>query len=190
MCDVENSRCDGATKSRSTTPVKKSIVWTAAAVAAVGFAVPAFAAISAPGHIRQIAPTPVVSVDQPDGTISTVDDSATSVSLASLPDETDSSTANSVEDISGNCDEAEHATDAECVAVDAGVPGTSTPGDDVSGNCDEAEHANDPSCTGAASDDNSGKGSSNSGSSDSSDSSGSSGSGHGSDDSGHGGGDG
>ena len=183
--------------------MKKSIVWTAAAVAAVGFAVPAFAAISAPSHIRQIAPTPVVSVDPPDATLSTVDDSATSVSVASLPDDTVVSIVNSVEDVSGNCDEAEHANDAECAGVNAEVPGTSTPGDDVSGNCDEAEHATDPSCTGAASDDNSGKGSSNSGSSgsgtsgsdDSSSSSGHGGddsgsnSGHGSDDSGHGGGD-
>jgi len=177
--------------------VKKSIVWTAAAVAAVGFGVPAFAAISSPGEIRQIAPTPVVSVDPPDITESSVDDSTTSVSLV-----TSSSPPISVEDVSGNCDEAEHANDAACTGVNAaGAPESSTANsvEDVSGNCDEAEHANDPSCagSGAPSNDNSGRGSSNSGSDNSgSDNSGrGSNSGHGnddsgSDDSGHGGGDG
>ena len=176
--------------------MKKSIVWTAAAVAAVGFGVPAFAAMSGPSHIRQIAPTPVVSVEAPDGTMPNSDDSTTIASLASLPDQSSSSTPNSVEDISGNCDEAEHANDAACAGLNA-APGTSTPNsvEDVSGNCDEAEHANDPSCTGGATDDNSGKGSSNSGSNNDDNSGRGSNSGHGgddsgSDDSGHGGNDG
>jgi hypothetical protein len=85
-----------------------------------------------------------VSVDQPDVTESSVDDSTTSVSLV-----TSSSTPSSVGDISGNCDEAEHANDAACAGLNAArAPETSTPNsvEDVSGNCDEAEHANDPSC--------------------------------------------
>jgi hypothetical protein len=79
-------------------------------------------------------------------------------------------------DVSGPCDEAEHANDPECagplIPEDDGTP---TPGDDdnrggdrndrfdsgldISGPCDEAEHANDPRCTGDAVDgDNSGPG--------------------------------
>jgi len=82
--------------------------------------------------------------------------------------------ANTVVDVKGPCDEAEHANDPEC-------PGAQVPednnadeqgedanddrgrgrdhaeddsvadnqGEDISGPCDEAEHANDPSCTGA-----------------------------------------
>ncbi len=69
-------------------------------------------------------------------------------------------TTTTVEDISGPCDEAEHANDPRCVGGndrddharghrghgdddevhDAGI------GEDVSGPCDEAEHANDPRC--------------------------------------------
>jgi hypothetical protein len=168
--------------------VKKSAIWTTAAIAAVGFGVPAFAAIAAPGPIRQIAPTPVVSVDKPDNTIVSISPD-TIVTLASLPDDTVNSTASSVEDISGNCDEAEHANDAACVGVNApGVTEVSTPNsvEDVSGNCDEAEHATDPNCTGSgtAVDDNSGPGSDDSGHNATDDNSGR-GSG-GSDDSGHG----
>ena len=56
------------------------------------------------------------------------------------------------EDISGPCDEAEHANDPRCAGV---APATTTTvggddeaGEDISGPCDEAEHANDPRCTG------------------------------------------
>ncbi len=144
--------------------MKKSIVWTAAAVAAVGFGVPAFAAMSGPSQIRQIAPTPVVSVDAPDNTVA--DDSSSSVSV-SLPDDTSSSIVSSVEDVSGNCDEAEHANDPECT-------GGATAGDDNSG------PGSDNSGSGNSGDDSSGRsGNSGHGSDDS-----------GSDDSGHGGSDG
>ena len=61
------------------------------------------------------------------------------------------------EDISGPCDEAEHANDPRCTGI---APATTTTvgdadeaGEDVSGPCDEAEHANDPRCTGAQADD-------------------------------------
>jgi hypothetical protein len=72
-------------------------------------------------------------------------------------------------DISGPCDEVEHANDPRCT----GAPGVrddddapATGGVDISGPCDEAEHANDPRCTGAPTGDrvdNSGPGSMNSG---------------------------
>jgi hypothetical protein len=55
-------------------------------------------------------------------------------------------------DISGPCDEAEHANDPRCAGVQvprgaAGAP-TPQPGVDISGPCDEAEHIGDPRCTG------------------------------------------
>ena len=95
--------------------MKKSIVWTAAAVAAVGFGVPAFAAISEPEHLRRIAPTPVVSVDQPDDTVSTSDDSTTSVSVG----EPAGDTVNDCEQRRGHQRQlrrGRHANDADCAA--------------------------------------------------------------------------
>ncbi|HET8820347.1 MAG TPA: hypothetical protein VFM57_02295 [Thermoleophilaceae bacterium] len=77
-------------------------------------------------------------------------------------------------DISGPCDEAEHANDPRCTGQ-APAAGSQAPaaGVDISGPCDEAEHANDPRCAGAAvgdddrhgdgDDDNSGPGSASSG---------------------------
>jgi hypothetical protein len=68
-------------------------------------------------------------------------------------------------DISGPCDEAEHAKDPRCAGVRAPTPSAGG-GVDISGPCDEAEHANDPRCTGAGGAgrvDNSGPGSLNSG---------------------------
>jgi hypothetical protein len=63
-------------------------------------------------------------------------------------------------DISGPCDEAEHANDPRCTGVTVPGAGTTTGDDalDISGPCDEAEHANDPRCTGAAPADSSGPG--------------------------------
>lgn len=69
-------------------------------------------------------------------------------------------------DISGPCDEAEHANDPRCagVTVPPALP-TRPTAIDISGPCDEAEHANDPRCTGAGGGrkDNSGPGSASSG---------------------------
>ena len=75
-------------------------------------------------------------------------------------------------DISGPCDEAEHANDPRCTGAQAPAPRVDddapATGVDISGPCDEAEHANDPRCTGAPVGgqervDNSGPGSVNSG---------------------------
>ena len=75
-------------------------------------------------------------------------------------------------DISGPCDEAEHANDPRCRGAQAPRPAHAPAppaGVDVPGPCDEAEHANDPRCTGAGVPDdgggldNSGPGSANSG---------------------------
>ena len=94
-----------------------------------------------------------------------VRDDATSTS------ETDSGPAKAVSrrakktggDVSGPCDEAEHANDPRCAGrVRPEKRGATTTvrgaGEDVSGPCDEAEHANDPRCTGAAPADDSGRG--------------------------------
>jgi hypothetical protein len=51
-------------------------------------------------------------------------------------------------DVSGPCDEAEHANDPRCMGVQA-PPQPAGGGVDVSGPCDEAEHTNEPRCTGA-----------------------------------------
>ena len=101
--------------------MKKSLIWTTAGIAAVGFGVPAYAAISSPHEVKQIAPTPVVTVPTTDdsATVTSLDDSKVTVvsTPATLPtiSLTVNSTSNSVEDVSGNCDEAEHANDAVCV---------------------------------------------------------------------------
>ena len=66
-------------------------------------------------------------------------------------------------DISGPCDEAEHANDPRCTGVtvpdadDDDNRDDDEPGD-ISGPCDEAEHANDPRCTGEQPADSSGPG--------------------------------
>jgi len=68
-------------------------------------------------------------------------------------------------DISGPCDEAEHANDPRCAGVTVPRAAAGVGGVDISGPCDEAEHVNDPRCTGAAGarSDNSGPGSAHSG---------------------------
>ena len=62
-------------------------------------------------------------------------------------------------DISGPCDEAEHANDPRCTGGTPTTPARADdrrePGEDVRGPCDEVEHADDPRCMGgtAATDD-------------------------------------
>ncbi len=92
---------------------------------------------------------------------------ALSVAAVALPGSPFDDSPSTSGDISGNCDEAEHANDVECGGTGAvsdddnsstlsGDDSPSTPGD-ISGNCDEAEHANDVECggTGAVSGDDS-----------------------------------
>ena len=138
--------------------MKKSVIWTTAGIAAVGFGVPAYAAISSPHQVEQIAPTPALTVPttEDSATVTSLDDSK--VTVVSAPDSlptinlTVNSTSNSVEDVSGNCDEAEHANDAACAGTATSVDddATSNSVEDVSGKCDEAEHANDAACAGGA----------------------------------------
>jgi hypothetical protein len=108
------------------------------------------------------------------------------------PDVALRSTTSTAEDISGPCDEAEHASDPRCAAgvgrvdddrrrdhpEDDAIDDDVVEDDggvieDISGPCDEAEHAADPECAGVATaaavgdddgfDDNSGPGSTSSG---------------------------
>jgi hypothetical protein len=81
--------------------------------------------------------------------------------LTSSTVETGTTTGEEPGEISGPCDEAEHANDPRCTGVQ--VPGAGDGDDDdgpgdISGPCDEAEHANDPRCTGGATNDSSGPG--------------------------------
>ena len=132
--------------------MKKSLIWITAGIAAIGFAVPAFAAHGdspsdlVPARVTIATPTPV-TVGDDNVTTNSVDDNVT----------TNSVTTNSVEDISGPCDEAEHANDPRCTGVDLAVTDdsvddsvTTNSVEDISGPCDEAEHATDPRCTGVA----------------------------------------
>jgi hypothetical protein len=127
--------------------MKKSLIWTTAGIAAVGFGVPAFAA-RGDSHVPATVPSVSVAATTPAT-------AATTVTIADDKgvDATSVSTANSVEDVRGNCDEAEHANDAACTGVTGSSvddDATENSAEDVSGNCDEAEHANDAACTGQA----------------------------------------
>jgi hypothetical protein len=89
--------------------------------------------------------------------------SSSGIDLTGSTTEIGTTTGDEAGDISGPCDEAEHANDPRCTGVT--VPGADDddnrdddgPGD-ISGPCDEAEHANDPRCTGANPVDSSGPG--------------------------------
>jgi hypothetical protein len=92
---------------------------------------------------------------------------------STLPTETDrtgTTPDNTAIDISGPCDEAEHANDPRCAGVQA--PTATAPAEDISGPCDEAEHANDPRCTGVGVGDDDSSGPGNGGDIDEDDSSG------------------
>src|SRR5918994_7546329 len=79
--------------------------------------------------------------------------SSSSIDLTGSTTEIGTTTGDEAGDISGPCDEAEHANDPRCTGVT--VPSADDddnrdddgPGD-ISGPCDEAEHANDPRCAG------------------------------------------
>ena len=158
--------------------MKRSLIWTTAGIAAIGFAVPAFATSgnsSKPTVPASVSVTANTSKNSGTDSARDITEASTVTSAAVTPTSVDDNatdnsvdddaTTNSVEDVSGNCDEAEHANDAACtsgaqVGDDDGVDdddATANSVEDVSGNCAEAEHASDPSCTGAAAaDDNSG----------------------------------
>lgn len=106
------------------------------ALLAVGAAL-AFAAVQGPSS------TPAGSVS---------DDTTDTTETTTTRDDVRRSPSREVgEDVSGPCDEAEHANDPRCTGQPAPAPAPSPvqAGQDISGPCDEAEHVNDPRCTGA-----------------------------------------
>ena len=79
------------------------------------------------------------------------------LAASSAPSPTPTSPAGARDDVSGPCDEAEHANDPRCDGPQRPEDDPTPVGDggvvDISGPCDEAEHANDPECTGVTADD-------------------------------------
>ena len=83
--------------------------------------------------------------------------SLTSLGSSDSPTVTTPTLSTGAEDLSGPCDELEHANDPRCAGVPAGqvrnddrADDRREAGEDVRGPCDEAEHASDPRCTGVA----------------------------------------
>ena len=107
--------------------------------------------------------------DDPAGTTDSVTETVERTTTAEDNPDRVGDDDNAAGDISGPCDEAEHANDPGCNAQTPAAGDDQVPaqgGVDISGPCDEAEHANDPRCTGAPTGgrvDNSGPGSANSG---------------------------
>jgi hypothetical protein len=136
--------------------MKKSLIWITAGIATVGFGVPAFAARGdSPEHIaptqvtvatatpimatsNTVNPATVATVASADDNDANDDNSVDNATSNSVDDNgVDDVTTNSVEDISGPCDEAEHATDPTCT----GVTATSTDDNSVhSGGSDDSGH--------------------------------------------------
>ena len=112
--------------------MKKSLIWITAGIATVGFGVPAFAARGdSPEHIAPstvtvattpatVAAAPVVAATPAAAPVVSNDDNGVDNTTAnSVDDNGIDATENSVEDVSGPCDEAEHATDPACAGVTA-----------------------------------------------------------------------
>lgn len=150
--------------------MKKSVIWIAAGVAGIGLGIPAHAAMS-PQHDAPRSKTqttvatipdvagddtattvvstrpPVVSATTPntveDSTHDSVDDSTHNSIDDSADDNIVVTTANTVEDVSGPCDEIEHANDPRC---SSGPSAPSAPSvDDNSGRDGGGHGSDDPS---------------------------------------------
>ncbi len=95
--------------------MKKSLIWTTAGIAAIGFGVPAFAAHNDDAP-RPVLPAQVITVTTPAYAATPTNSiDSSSVTTPSTP-RSSTSTPDSVEDISGPCDEAEHVNDPRCTA--------------------------------------------------------------------------
>jgi hypothetical protein len=183
--------------------MKRHLIWIIAGAAAIGVAVPAFAAVQPartpddngiPGEVRGNCDEAEHAGDPECLVVTVPATSKVTVSIPSVPT-TASATAGTVPANTVPANTVPSNTVPDNTVPSSTVPSSTVPSStvpdnsvanslpgDISGPCDEAEHANDPRCTGAApSDDDSGG---HSGGDDDS-------SGHDSDDdsSGHGGGD-
>ena len=138
--------------------MKRSLIWTTAGAAVIGFGVPAYAAVQTskpqPRITTVVAPAtqPSVSVDDngTDVTVDSVDDNGTDVTVNSTVSSIDDTTQNSIDDngvdnTTNSIDD--NGTDITVNSIDDSTDNTI---DDISGPCDEAEHAADPRCTGVA----------------------------------------
>ena len=107
---------------------KPTIIGVTAGIAAIGLSIPVYAAMSTPTTPANAPARSVVSDDSVTTTPSSLPSSTepTVTSPASIPavsvpenaeDTTENSTPTSVEDVSGPCDEAEHATDDRCTGT-------------------------------------------------------------------------
>jgi hypothetical protein len=178
--------------------MRKLITLTLAVLMVGLFAAVVFAAVEAGDDASSTVGTTETSpTTETTETTTTTDDDEPADRGRDRDDRREDSPAGGI-DISGPCDEAEHANDPRCAGVAVPNQGAGAPqgGVDISGPCDEPEHANDPRCTGVAPrveddhvrdgdvrHDNSGPGSFDEDDDDHS------GSGHGGDDDSHGGGD-
>jgi hypothetical protein len=117
-------------RQKEVTAMKTGRMFVGGAVAAFLIAMGAMAL--ARGPAGSPLPAPTVSTSEVEASVS--------------PSPSPSPTATAGVDISGPCDEAEHANDPRCVGVQIPAGGAQVGGVDISGPCDEAEHANDPRC--------------------------------------------
>lgn len=83
------------------------------------------------------------------GTTGTTDGATTIGGTSSTLQDSTAPVQTGTGDVSGPCDEAEHANDPQCSGAQTTEDNDDVAGVDVSGPCDEAEHADDPRCTGA-----------------------------------------
>jgi hypothetical protein len=112
------------------------------------------------GATGLLAADPLGGDTDPEPPILTIEPASSSTTSST----TTTTTTGTRGDVSGPCDEPEHANDPRCTGgaattVPARGRDVREPGEDVRGPCDEPEHANDPRCTGAGGgDDRSGPG--------------------------------
>jgi hypothetical protein len=110
--------------------MKRSLIWTTAGIDVIGLAAPVFAARG--DEPRPEVPTSVsVAMTTPTSPTSAPGNSVDSVTNNSV---TVNSTANSVEDVSGPCDEAEHANDPSCTGAQSSNSTTDDSTDDSTEN--------------------------------------------------------
>jgi hypothetical protein len=154
--------------------MKRHLIWIIAGAAAIGVAVPAFAAVQPastpddngiPGEVRANCDEAEHAGDAECLVVTVPATSKVTVSIPSVPT-TASATAGTVPDNTVPANTVPSNTVPDNTVPDSSVPSSTVPDNsvanslpgDISGPCDEAEHANDPRCTGAApSDDDSGR---------------------------------
>jgi hypothetical protein len=152
--------------------MKRHLIWIIAGTAAIGLAVPAFAAVGpsatpddngTPGAVRgncdeaEHAGDPeclTVNVPAPSAAATPATAATTQVTVPSTSVPTSTTPATVPDNTAAGTVPANTVPDNTTVGTAPSNTVNSLPGD-ISGPCDEAEHANDPRCTGAATGDDS-----------------------------------